>query len=175
MADRLTELTEADRARIEAVLEAHSGYIESVAVRFAPNPDLVPDVVQQVAVKLCQSFHSFRGEANIRTWLFSVTRNEAVTIYRKEHRVDVTREALETYTVEEVVDVEQDLVDADARARQRTLFSRGYKEALSPRQREAVRNMIRPEGVTVSRDRSSLTRARQRLRAWVARETETND
>lgn len=170
MSDRLTELTAADQARVTDVLVTHGRYIEAVAAKFAPSHDLVPDVVQQVSMKLCQSLHTFRKDANIRTWLFSVTRNEAVNIYRKERRVEHTREHVAAHTVDDVIDIEETVIDADERNEQRRIFHRGLREALTPRQREAVRNMITPRDVPVSRDRASLTRARQRLRAWVARD-----
>lgn len=175
MAERLTELTDEDRARVDAVLDTHGRYIESVATRFAPSRDLVPDVMQQVSMKLCQSLHTFGERSNIRTWLFTVTRNEAVNIYRKERRVELTRDHVAAHTVDDVVDVEQNLVDEDERQQQRRMFHRGMQEALSPRQQEAISNMTSPRGVTVSRHRSTLTRARQRLRAWVANQREPID
>ncbi len=176
MAERLTELSADDQERVAAVLTRHGRYIEAVAAKFSPNHDLVPDVVQQVAMKLCQSLHTFRERSNIRTWLFAVTRNEAINVYRKERSLEHTRAHIGAHTVDDVVDLEEALIDADERDQRRRLFHVGLREALTPRQRQALRQIAAPSGVKVtSSDSSCAKRARQRLRVWIAQTNESSE
>jgi RNA polymerase sigma factor (sigma-70 family) len=171
MAERLTELTADDRTRAEAVLEQHARFIEAVATRYAATYDLVPDIVQEVGIRVCQNLHGFRAEAQISTWLFAVTRNTAISMLRRESRVANGREQIAAKTVDDIVDVEADLIDRDEHAYRRRLLARGIHEACTPRQREALRHLTQPEGVSFSRDekdKANLFRARQRLKRWVA-------
>lgn len=167
MAERLTELSEADRLRAEAVFTENVRFIEAVATRHAPQRDAVPDIVQEVGIRVCQSLHLFRNEAHIRTWLFAVTRNLAVDAHRKSSRFEAGVERLAAVTVDEVVDVEADLIEAETRTRQRRTLRRALDEACTPRQQQAVRNLLAPSGVSFNKDKTSLFRARQRMRRWV--------
>lgn len=167
MAERLTELTEADRQRAATVLTEHARFIEAVATRHAAQRDAVPDIVQEVGIRVCQSLHLFRNEAHIKTWLFAVTRNLAVDGHRKASRFADGVDRMATLTVEEVVDVEADLIEAETRDRQRRTLRRALHEVCTPRQQEAVRNMLAPSGVSLNRDKASLFRARRRMRRWI--------
>jgi RNA polymerase sigma factor (sigma-70 family) len=166
MSERLTELTADHRAHVESVLLQHGRFIEAVATKCAPSYDLVPDIVQEVRVRVCQSLHTFREHANIRTWLFAITRNTAVSIHRREHRVEAGRERLAAHTVDEVIDIEADLIAEDDQRQRLRLMGRAIDQ-LSPRQREAVRNMLAPHGVSPNRDKTTLFRARSRMRRWI--------
>lgn len=71
---------------IAQVFETHARYIEAVARQHAPTLDDVPDIVQDVGLQLCRSLHRFRGQSDIRTWLYRVTVNAAVTVWRQQQR-----------------------------------------------------------------------------------------
>jgi RNA polymerase sigma factor (sigma-70 family) len=85
--------------RVGEVYAEHRGFIEAVAARHASNPADVPDIVQNVALTLCTSLDQFQDRANLRTWLFTVTRNKARDYYRREGRFERTRSAYETLAV----------------------------------------------------------------------------
>lgn len=81
---RRTELTEAEAAQAADVFVSHRSYIDSVARRFSPHPQDVPDIVQAVGVKICQSLNGFRGQSQIRSWLYRITMNAARDHFRKD-------------------------------------------------------------------------------------------
>lgn len=97
MADRhptRQQLTEAQADRVAAVFEEHRRFIESVARRHAVTEDSVPDIVQTVGLKVCQHLNGFRGESQIRTWLFRVTVNAARSHYGDHAKLARVQEAL---------------------------------------------------------------------------------
>lgn len=77
-------LTEAERDRVDEVLSTHRSFIEAVARQYAPSPQEVPDIIQNVAFKVCRGLGDFRGDAKLTTWLFRVTVNEARIIFRRQ-------------------------------------------------------------------------------------------
>ncbi|RLQ94356.1 RNA polymerase sigma factor [Falsibacillus albus] len=46
----------------------------------------VEDMLQEVFIRALKGIHTFRGESSPKTWLFSITRNVAVDMKRKEQR-----------------------------------------------------------------------------------------
>lgn len=81
---RRTVLTEADAARVADVFQTHQRFIENVVRQHAPTPDAVPDIVQTVGVRVCQGLNGFRGDSELRTWLYRVSVNAARDYYRQE-------------------------------------------------------------------------------------------
>lgn len=80
----MTPLTDDEAERVGRLFEAHRPFVESIARNHAPTRDDVPDVVQNVGVRMCQSLRGFRGDASITTWLYSVTVTTAIDLFRKE-------------------------------------------------------------------------------------------
>jgi RNA polymerase sigma-70 factor (ECF subfamily) len=39
------------------------------------NPNLSDDIMQEVFIKVYEKMYSFRGQASVKTWLFTITRN----------------------------------------------------------------------------------------------------
>lgn len=77
MHQRRAQLTPADQDRVAEVFQTHRRFLENVARQHAPSPDHVPDIVQAVGMKMCQSLNGFRGESELQTWLYRVTVNTA--------------------------------------------------------------------------------------------------
>ena len=50
---------------VEGLFQNHRRLMESVARRYVPVDD-VPDVLQSVAVTLCQKLHTFRAESQVQ-------------------------------------------------------------------------------------------------------------
>lgn len=170
MGERLTELTAEDQARVEAAWIAHGRYVEGVAARFAYQRDAIPDIVQEVQLRLCQSLSGVREPQYLRTWLFKVTQNAALSMFRRHARVETREVALDVSAVDAGIDVEADVIARDAQDHRRRVLARGIAEALTPRQREAVRHMLQPSGVSISNrraDHPAISRARKRLRRWM--------
>jgi RNA polymerase sigma-70 factor, ECF subfamily len=41
------------------------------------NPNLADDIMQEVFIKVFKNMYSYRGQASVKTWLFTITRNVA--------------------------------------------------------------------------------------------------
>lgn len=160
-------LSDADAQRVEEVFATHRRYIETVARQHAPTPDDVPDVVQQVAVQLCRGLHRFRGDSDIRTWLWMVTRNAAVGAWRKQRQ----RQRLEEAYVQARPTDTAISPDEEVAARER-------REALTEaieRLPDVARELLRHEmatGITQTNSRARWTRYRARRRVRVLLETD---
>lgn len=98
---------------VEGLFQNHRRLMESVARRYVPIDD-VPDVLQSVAVTLCQKLHTFRAESQVQTWLFMVVRNAAVSHVRGSMRSARLAEAYQRHVVEQDSAWHQDqaLIDA---------------------------------------------------------------
>ena len=71
---------------VRSILDAHEGPLTRYAARITGDVDLARDVVQEVFLRLCSQEPS---EVNGRMpqWLFTVCRNRALDVRRKERRM----------------------------------------------------------------------------------------
>ncbi|MBM7569791.1 RNA polymerase sigma factor SigX [Aquibacillus albus] len=44
------------------------------------------DIVQEVYIKVLNSYHTFKGESSEKTWLFSIARHVTIDFFRKQQR-----------------------------------------------------------------------------------------
>ncbi len=70
----------------EKVVNEHRSTIYSICYMYAPSPSDVDDYAQEVLVNLWRGFGDFRGESNIKTWLWRITINTCITFMRKSKR-----------------------------------------------------------------------------------------
>jgi len=75
--------TSEPRPGIEDIVGEHSGATYRVALSVVRDHALAEDVVQESVVKAWQALDSFRGDANVRTWLLRITHNTAISALRK--------------------------------------------------------------------------------------------
>ena len=75
-----------DRQWVREVLAKHEGPLLSFAVRITGDVESARDVVQETFLALCKQR---RGdvEARVAEWLYSVARNEAMDVLRKDGRM----------------------------------------------------------------------------------------
>ena len=167
-------MTAAERRRVESVLVEHGRFIEVIATRYAPSYDVVPDIVQDVSIRLCESLQTFRHESSLRTWLFRVTHNEAMNAIRRRMRSERLTDRLAAEP-DLVGDLEAEVIDHDLDARRARLigevFTRGHS-GLSARQIDALRHLTAPGNVSLpgGGEKSARLRAKRRLRRWVLEE-----
>ena len=67
-------------------MELHNRYRSRVAVwclRFIRDRNGVDDLTQDVFLRAFRYRHTFRGEARLSTWLFTMTRNRCMSVLRK--------------------------------------------------------------------------------------------
>jgi RNA polymerase sigma-70 factor (ECF subfamily) len=71
----------------EQVFKDHAGRVYNLARRMLGNDADAEDVVQDVLVQVVRKLHTFRGDADLTTWLHRVTVNAALAHRRKRaHR-----------------------------------------------------------------------------------------
>ena len=53
---------------------------------FSNNPEEVADLFQEILINLWKGFSKFRGESNLRTWIYRVSLNTCISYERKKSR-----------------------------------------------------------------------------------------
>ena len=53
---------------------------------FSNNPDEVADLYQEILINLWKGFPKFRGDSNVRTWIYRVSLNTCISSERKKDR-----------------------------------------------------------------------------------------
>jgi RNA polymerase sigma-70 factor (ECF subfamily) len=113
-----------DEAALGALAKRHHAAAYRVALSLVRRDDLAQDVVQDAFLKAFRALGGFRADASFRTWLLTITANEAKGALRRSGRRKET--ALED--VGEVATGEQDpaeaTVVADEAGRARRMLER---------------------------------------------------
>ena len=64
----------------------HKGTIYTVCYMFSNNPEEVADLFQEILINLWKGFPQFRGDSNVRTWIYRVSLNTCISSERKKSR-----------------------------------------------------------------------------------------
>ena len=67
-------------------LEQHQNIIHKVCRLYTNNQDAHNDLFQEITIQLWRAYPKFRGEAKFSTWMYRVSLNTAITLYRKSKR-----------------------------------------------------------------------------------------
>jgi RNA polymerase sigma-70 factor (ECF subfamily) len=67
-------------------IREHKGTIYTVCYMFSNNPQEVADLFQEILINLWKGFPKFRGDSNVRTWIYRVSLNTCISYERKESR-----------------------------------------------------------------------------------------
>ncbi|MBQ5738013.1 MAG: sigma-70 family RNA polymerase sigma factor [Alistipes sp.] len=67
-------------------IREHKGTIYTVCYMFSNNPQEVADLFQEILINLWKGFPKFRGDSNVRTWIYRVSLNTCISSERKESR-----------------------------------------------------------------------------------------
>ena len=78
---RTMELNEAEFARI---IRENKGTIYTVCYMFSKDKEEVDDLFQEALIKLWQGLSSFKGDSDLKTWIYKVTLNSCISIDRKK-------------------------------------------------------------------------------------------
>lgn len=79
----LTAARAGDRAALEELLVRYQPRVYRFGVRMCGNPEDASDVMQDTLLAMAQSLDSFRGEASVSTWLFTIARRFCLKKRRK--------------------------------------------------------------------------------------------
>ena len=68
------------------IVREHKTTIYTVCYMFSKDKEEVDDLFQEVLIALWRGFEAFRGECNIRSWIYRVSLNTCISAERKKRR-----------------------------------------------------------------------------------------
>jgi RNA polymerase sigma-70 factor, ECF subfamily len=176
-ADALRAIAAGDRRAFETLYARHRQPLWSFIRQFVADAQLAEEVLQDTLVALWHSAGSFRGEAQVSTWLFAIARRQAYTHLRRRRPVPV-----DATDGDPVMDPEPP-PDRVVAARDELQRVSGWLDELSTELRETLLlalagDLSYPEiaevlGVPLGTVKSRVANARRQLAAKVAGEEVT--
>jgi RNA polymerase sigma-70 factor (ECF subfamily) len=82
----ITRAQTGDRAAFAALVRSHQDEVYTLARRLVGDPHMAADVAQETLVRAWKALPSFRGEAQLSTWLHRITVNTAWTHKKRAKR-----------------------------------------------------------------------------------------
>lgn len=83
-ADILLKAQEGDIEAFECLYRVSSGFVFTVALGITNNRADAEEVTQDVFIKVYHSLRSFRFASTFKTWVYRITVNTALNVYRKK-------------------------------------------------------------------------------------------
>lgn len=121
-----------EEAALSALAKRHHAAAYRVAVGFVREDDLAQDVVQDAFMKAFRALDGFRADASFRTWLLTITANEARGALRKRgRRRETALEDAEEIRSEEGGPAHEAMVKQEAVRARRMLEQLPEKQRLS--------------------------------------------
>ena len=179
----IERLKRGDAAAFETLVNERSGEIYGLLYRLTENGEEARDLTQETFLRAFQSIVHFRGESDLRTWIYRIAINQARNRWRwwRRRRRDVTisidaadanGRPLGLITSLKSVNVPDPEQNAIANERERALrkalssLRRVYREAVVLRDIEglAYEEIATALDISVGTVKSRLARGRQELR-----------
>jgi RNA polymerase sigma-70 factor, ECF subfamily len=179
----IERLKRGDAAAFETLVTERSGEIYGLLYRMTDNVEEAHDLTQETFLRAFQSIGHFRGESDLRTWIYRIAINQARNRWRwwrrRRREATVSIDAPEiggghlglvaTLKSNTIRDPEQDaLLSERERALKKALGSlkRVYREAVILRDIEgfAYEEIASALSISVGTVKSRLARGRQELR-----------
>ena len=178
----IERLKRRDAAAFETLVNERSGEIYGLLYRLTENAEEARDLTQETFLRAFQSIDHFRGEADLRTWIYRIAINQARNRWRwwRRRRRDATVSIdapdiggplglIATLRSTTAKDPEQDtLANERERALKKALgtLKRVYREAVILRDIEgfAYEEIATTLNISVGTVKSRLARGRQELR-----------
>ncbi len=88
----IDKLREGDAAAFETLIDRYSADVYGLLFRLTENAEEASDLTQDTFLRVFRAIKGFRGESELRTWLFRIAINESRNRFRwwKRRRRDVT-------------------------------------------------------------------------------------
>ena len=85
-----------DREAFEAIYKATSGYVFRTALRVVNNNADAQEVTQDIFMKLYDNLKYFEFRSNFKTWVYRITVNTAINVYKRNMREKLRRQDFDT-------------------------------------------------------------------------------
>jgi len=121
-----------DDSALDTLVRRHHAAAYRVAVSLVKEDDLAQDVVQDAFMKAFRALGGFRGDSSFRTWLLTITANEARgALRRRGRRKETALEDAGTVVSEEMGPARAAIVAQEAERARRMLAQLPEKQRLS--------------------------------------------
>jgi RNA polymerase sigma factor (sigma-70 family) len=155
------------------IFKTHQGIVHKVCGTYRRDPDDRKDLFQEIVIQLWRAFPKFRQESKISTWIYQIALNVAISDFRKEsrrpQRVELSENILnisdENYdnTTDEKLKVLYHAI-AQLSEIEKAIVMLYFEE----KDNEEIAEIV---GITQNNVRVKMTRIREKLRLFVARES----
>jgi RNA polymerase sigma-70 factor (ECF subfamily) len=85
-------LNSEEEKRFIQLVKEHQGLIHKVTIMYETDRDARNDLFQEIVLQLWKSFHTFRGDSKITTWMYRIALNTAISSLRKQNRSILTQD-----------------------------------------------------------------------------------
>ncbi len=119
-----------DAEAFESLVRTHADKVYAHALRFFGEPQSAEDVVQEVFIKVYRSIDTYDGRAAFTTWLFRVTRNVCLDMFRRGAKRPIPVDPVDLAGARTTPDHAQQIIDMTAVEQ--------AMRALQPEDREAL-------------------------------------
>ena len=75
---------ELNESQFAQIIRENKGTIYTVCYMFSKDKEEVDDLFQEALIKLWQGLASFKGDSDLKTWIYKVTLNSCISIDRKK-------------------------------------------------------------------------------------------
>ena len=91
----MSDFVSLDEKSFVKLVNEHQGLIHKVCFLYENDTEARNDLFQEIVLQLWKSFHTFRGDAKITTWMYRIALNTAISGYRKQNRQIKTQDLQE--------------------------------------------------------------------------------
>jgi RNA polymerase sigma-70 factor (ECF subfamily) len=118
----------------EEASTAFGGALERLARAYEMEPDKCRDLIQEIHIALWRSFEKFDGRCSLRTWVYRVAHNVAVSLITRRRTVK------NAFLNLEEVEVSADSVDLEVKIDRKRAFDRLFEliRELKPSDRQVI-------------------------------------
>ncbi len=88
-------ITNGATGEIEMLVHTYYAQVQRLALSLLDDPDEAEDATQEVFIAAARALPRFRGEASLKTWLYTITLNHCRRVGQKRRRQQLLRAPLE--------------------------------------------------------------------------------
>ena len=136
-----------DEASLAALFDLHSTKL-FYFLKVLSDSSIAEDICQRTWIKVIEHRHLFKSGDNFQAWLFTIGRRALIDEFRKNAKLEYSNEAVEAFTVSELVKHAQSSVEDDvAKGLEKDVFKACLSQ-LPYKQKEAL--SLQFEGFSLS-------------------------
>jgi len=130
--DLLARIVKRDSGALRSLYTFHSVRLFRFLIRMTGNETIAEDVVNETFMKVWTKAASFEGQSSVSTWLFTIARNEAISVLRKRREAPLDEEAANR------IEDESDTQETSTAKKDKAVLMRTCIEKLSQAHREVI-------------------------------------